>query len=207
MASTTCPATVANRPLEAFHLDGYYFNFGFNLSGYTGITAQPVYKMNDEQKKQLLLKLESMEREIQEIKVMFLLNGADEDADEEGIDATLTPEELLSTLFNLVQQEHDESSLPDALRRIVHSSIAEHSHALENFIRYSFKTFQGRWKDYLKDISNPNSFSVTRKNENNRGELSELRLYLHAPHRSPTPITLKQDPGADLAWRISSLSL
>jgi len=59
----------------------------------------------------------------------------------------------------------------------------------------------------LQHSTDPSSFTVTRKQENNRGELALLTYYLHVAHRSPTPITVKQDPQNSLQWKISALSL
>ena len=164
--------------------------------------------MNDMQKQLLLQKIEKIEQELQTIKEMLRTGDPSSPVVEEK--STLReyrPNELLTALFMLAQQEYEEEELPKALAVILHSSISDHNIALDNFIRYSFKTFQGRWKDYLQHPEDPNSFQIARQQENNRGELSELRLYLHVGHRSDTPITLKQDPNHGLQWKIFALSL
>ena len=116
-----------------------------------------------------------------------------------------TPEELLTEFFRAAQNTDD--TVRDAiLATILHSSITKHSPALDSFLRFSFKTLQMRWQDYL-DNEDPSTFHITRTQRNDRGELSDLRMYLDARHRSPCPITFQQDPLFDMQWRIVSSSL
>ena len=165
--------------------------------------------MNDSIKQLLLSKVEQIERDLAEVKLLLQEEmPVSIPKKEENISVqNQQPKEVLSTLFSLVKQDLTEEELPSQLAVLLHSSISEHSKALDNFIRFSFKTFKVRWKDYLQDPNDPSSFQINRQQENNRGELSELRLYLHVHHRSPTPISLKQDPQAGLSWKIFALSL
>ena len=165
--------------------------------------------MNDNLKTILLQRLTQLENDIVEIKMLLDndLDNASSSIEQTDINQNNSPEHSVTTLFSLVQQDISEEGLSKALSSILHSSISQHSIALDNFIRYSFKTFQGRWKEYLQDQNDPSSFQVIRSQENNRGELSEIRLYLHVSHRSATPITLKKDPEQGLCWKIFSLSL
>ena len=59
---------------------------------------------------------------------------------------------------------------------------------MDSFLRFSFKTLQKRWSDYLSDVSDPHSFTITRQQRNDRGKLSDYRIcrpiiVLHAPLR------------------------
>ena len=101
----------------------------------------------------------------------------------------------------------NDSSLRTALQPILHSSITESERTLDAFFRYHWKTFESRYAGYLKSVEDPTSFEVARRQSNHRAELSEIRLYLTAQHRSPTPIVFKQDPSSNRDWKISTLSL
>ena len=116
------------------------------------------------------------------------------------------PEDVIAILLQAAQST-DEGERDQLLHTILHSSILHHSPAIDSFLRFSFKTLQGRWQEYLQDHSDFYSFTISRQQRNDRGELSDLRLYLSATHRSPCPVTLQQDPNADLAWKIVSSSL
>jgi hypothetical protein len=165
--------------------------------------------MDDTQKLLLLHKIETIERELQSLKELLGVDASEKIFVEKKIEAVreYLPEEIVAALFTLAQHQYGDEEIPKALATILHSSIRDHNIALDNFIRYSFKTFQGRWTDYLTTPTDPSSFTISRKQENNRGELSELRLYLHVDHRSDTPITLKQDPLQSMGWKIFALSL
>ena len=141
-------------------------------------------------------------------------------APEPGSEAS--PEQLLVRLFEAVIQrnrtianstgEHavdavNDSSLQTALQPILHSSLTESERTLSSFFRYHWKTFESRYVDYLKNPEDPLSFDVARRQSNHRAELSEIRLYLTALHRSPTPIVFKQDPNSNRDWKISTLGL
>ena len=117
-----------------------------------------------------------------------------------------SPEELVSHFLVAAQQQHDADR--DAyLAQLLHSSILKHPPAVDSFLRFSFKTLQNRWQDYLANPADASSFTITRQQRNDRGELSDLRIYLHATHRSPCPLTFQQDPLNDMQWRVISSSL
>lgn len=113
-----------------------------------------------------------------------------------------TPEGLLSRFFQIAQQNNTSE-----LSTVLHSSISKHPPSTEQFIRFNYRTFLERWTEYLADPKDSSSFTITRQQRNDRGELSELRLYIHSSVRSPCPITLLQDPMQDMHWRIVSSSL
>ena len=164
--------------------------------------------MNDSLRQRLLQKIEQLEHDIRDIK--DLLTADTDSAFAEPTtqrQSSHDPLDLLTALFTVVQQDLDEEACAIQLRSLLHSSISEHPIALDNFTRFSFKTFKARWADYLQRSADPSSFTITRKQENNRGELALLTYYLHVNHRSPTPITVKQDPQDSLHWKISALSL
>lgn len=119
---------------------------------------------------------------------------------------TESPEDLVAQ-FLVAAQQIDIVSRDKLLSQLLHSSIIKHPPAMDSFLRFSFKTLQNRWSDYLSEISDPHSFTVTRQQRNDRGELSDLRIYLQATHRSPCPITFQQDPLNDMQWRVVSSSL
>ena len=119
---------------------------------------------------------------------------------------TESPEDLVAQ-FLVAAQQIDSVSRDKLLNQLLHSSIIKHPPAMDSFLRFSFKTLQNRWSDYLSEISDPHSFTVTRQQRNDRGELSDLRIYLQATHRSPCPITFQQDPLNDMQWRVVSSSL
>ena len=164
--------------------------------------------MNEQLKDQILQRLAVLEQEITNIR--SLLHNSQPNTSQSPSTAVNpysdSPEELISTLFALVNQEEPES-WGDVLTPILHSSVAQYPVALDNFLRYSFKTFTGRWQEYLDHHNTPTSFTVERTQENNRGELSELRCYLKTQNRSAAPITLKRDPQNHLHWKIFSISL
>lgn len=113
---------------------------------------------------------------------------------------------VVATLLQAAQSAND-TDRDELLNSILHSNILNHNPAIDSFLRFSFRTLQGRWQEYLQDSADFHSFSVVRKQQNDRGELSDLRLYLSATHRSPCPITLQQDPKAEYTWKIVSSSL
>ncbi len=117
-----------------------------------------------------------------------------------------SPEELVAQ-FLVAAQQTDIERRDAYLARLLHSSILKHPPAVDSFLRFSFKTLQNRWRDYLTDESDPHSFKIMRQQRNDRGELSDLRIYLEASHRSPCPITFQQDPINDMQWRVVSTSL
>jgi|GEM_PF-6469127 hypothetical protein len=117
-----------------------------------------------------------------------------------------SPEELVAR-FLVAAQQQNIADRDLFLSKLVHSSILKHAPAVDSFLRFSFKTLQKRWSDYLSDITDPHSFQVVRQQRNDRGELSDLRIYLKADHRSPCPITFQQDPVNDMEWRVISSSL
>jgi hypothetical protein len=119
---------------------------------------------------------------------------------------TDSPEELIAQ-FLIAAAQPNESSRDAILHQLLHSSILKHPPAMDSFLRFSFKTLQNRWSDYLADASDPYSYNITRQQRNDRGELSDLRIYLQAAHRSPCPITFQQDPVSDMQWRVVSSSL
>ena len=133
-----------------------------------------------------------------------------------------SPEQLLVLLFEAVIQRNNsiqssteetfvdainDPSLQTALHPILHSSITESDRTMSSFFRYHWKTFEGRFADYLRSAEDPTSFDIARSQSNHRAELSEIRLYLTAQHRSPTPIVFKQDPDSNRNWKISTLGL
>ena len=113
-----------------------------------------------------------------------------------------TPEGLLEALFEIVATDQISE-----LNNILHSSLVKHPPSRDTFMRFTFKTFQSRWHEYLSFKEAYDSFTITRRQKNDRGELSELKLYLQSENRSPCPITLQQDPYADMRWKIISSSL
>lgn len=117
-----------------------------------------------------------------------------------------SPEELVAQ-FLVAAQQTDIEQRDAYLSRLLHSSILKHPPAVDSFLRFSFKTLQNRWRDYLADESDTHSFKVVRQQRNDRGELSDLRIYLEASHRSPCPITFQQDPMNEMQWRVVSTSL
>ena len=117
-----------------------------------------------------------------------------------------TPEDIVAQMLHAASFV-DEATRETLLAEVLHSSILKHSPALDSFMRFSFRTLQGRWQDYLRDPSDYSSFSITRQQRNDRGELSDLKVYLEATNRSPCPITFQQDPHADMNWKVISSSL
>ncbi len=117
-----------------------------------------------------------------------------------------SPEELISH-FLIAAKQQNETDRDAHLTQLLHSSILKHPPAVDSFLRFSFKTLQNRWQDYLANPADASSFTITRQQRNDRGELSDLRIYLQATHRSPCPLTFQQDPLNDMQWRIISSSL
>lgn len=173
--------------------------------------------MKPEIQQLILRKIAIIEQELQGLK-QLIETTADTNLviDDNIIDAEIveelspkeqSPIQLLQTLFSIVSDHHSTDTLRKAVVPLLHSSISEHSPAVDSFFRFSFKTFQDRWKEYLDSKQNPRSFQIERQKENHLGELMELKLYLLSINRSPSPITFKQDPKHHMQWRIQSLSL
>ena len=163
-------------------------------------------------KEDILKYIDRLEQDIQTLRKMVLSLGENPETDEhsEPIPAILidteSPEDLTAQ-FLVAAQQPDIASRDKLLVQLLHSSIVKHPPAMDSFLRFSFKTLQNRWSDYLTDTSDPHSFTITRQQRNDRGELSDLRIYLQAAHRSPCPITFQQDPLSDMQWRVVSSSL
>ena len=163
-------------------------------------------------KEDILKYIDRLEQDIQALRRMVAtMDGTTEtETQSDPIPAVLidtdSPEELVAQ-FLVAAQQLDIVSRDRLLSQLLHSSIIKHSPAMDSFLRFSFKTLQNRWDDYLSDASDPHSFTITRQQRNDRGELSDLRIYLQATHRSPCPITFQQDPLNDMQWRVVSSSL
>ena len=163
-------------------------------------------------KADILKYIDRLEQDIQALRRMVATMDAtnETESQKEPIPAVLidtdSPEELVAQ-FLVAAQQLDIESRDGLLSQLLHSSIIKHSPAMDSFLRFSFKTLQNRWSDYLSDVSDPHSFTITRQQRNDRGELSDLRIYLQATHRSPCPITFQQDPLNDMQWRVVSSSL
>ena len=162
-------------------------------------------------KADLLKYIDRLEQDIQTLRKMVVsLDDSETEENSEPISAILidteSPEDLTAQ-FLVAAQQPDSASRDKLLGQLLHSSIIKHPPAMDSFLRFSFKTLQNRWSDYLTDSSDPHSFTITRQQRNDRGELSDLRIYLQADHRSPCPITFQQDPLSDMQWRVISSSL
>lgn len=164
-------------------------------------------------KKEILQYIARLEQDIQTLRTMVEsidLEESDQTTATETIPAVLintdSPEDLIAQ-FLVAAMEVNSQSRDSMLHQLLHSSITKHPPAMDSFLRFSFKTLQNRWSDYLKDPSDAQTFTITRQQRNDRGELSDLRIYLEAQHRSPCPVTFQQDPINDMQWRIVSSSL
>ena len=172
--------------------------------------------MKPETKTLLLKKIRFLEQELQSLRRLVQEeSGSDlfHFAEEEAIDADViftekdSAEQYLEQLFSIMCQNRSPDEQKKAIASLIHSSVSKHPPALDSFFRFSFKTFQGRWADYLDENQGPNSFHIERRKENSLGELLELKLYLSSDKRSPSPITFKKDPQNQMNWKILSLSL
>ena len=164
-------------------------------------------------KQEILQYINRLEQDIQTLRMMVESmdsESAEQASQTETIPAMLidtdSPEDLIAQ-FLVAAMEVNVQSRDAMLHQLLHSSITKHPPAMDSFLRFSFKTLQNRWSDYLKDVSDAHSFTITRQQRNDRGELSDLRIYLEAAHRSPCPVTFQQDPINDMQWRIVSSSL
>lgn len=165
-------------------------------------------------KDQILSKIATIQENIDALKAMVidLPDDASTNAEplhnETSVNSSnpTTPEELIEH-FLYAASSLDESMREGILTKILHSSLLKHNPALDSFMRFGFKTLQGRWEDYLKTPADYSSFVITRQQRNDRGELSDLKVYLEAANRSPCPITFQQDPDAEMQWKIISSSL
>lgn len=171
--------------------------------------------MTPETQRLILKRISSIEKELQALKQ--LIEIPDRSSlyfdDSDIIDAEVSDaeqnstEQILHHLFSIMTKNKVREEQQKAVTPLIHSSISEHSPALDSFFRFSFKTFQERWQEYLENPQECSSFQIERQKENHLGELMEIKIYLISPHRSPSPITFKQDPNHGLAWKIQSLSL
>jgi hypothetical protein len=165
-------------------------------------------------KNQILAQLTLLQQNIDLLKQMVIALQEDEHTENalSAVSDSSTPLNLTTPEDIVAQMLHaasfvEESTRETLLSQVLHSSILKHSPALDSFMRFSFRTLQGRWQDYLRDPSDFSSFSITRQQRNDRGELSDLKVYLEATNRSPCPITFQQDPYADMNWKVISSSL
>lgn len=171
--------------------------------------------MKPETQRLLLQRISLIEEQLKALKQLVqapelseLFFDDDDITDAEIIEPNNTPaEKLLETLFSIMKKKKSTDEQKKAVTALIHSSISKHSPALDSFFRFSFKTFQDRWMEYLNENREKSSFQIERRKENNIGELMEVKLYLLSANRSPSPITFKQDPNQGMAWRIQSLSL
>jgi len=173
--------------------------------------------MTPETKRLILKRISSIEKELETLKQLIetsehsslYIDDADiTDANIIGAEPEQnSTEQLLRQLFSIMAKNRLREEQQKAVTPLIHSSISEHSPALDSFFRFSFKTFQDRWQEYLEAPQESSSFQIERQKENHLGELMEVKLYLVSPHRSPSPITFKQDPKHGLDWKIQSLSL
>lgn len=163
-------------------------------------------------KSDILRYIDRLEQDIRTLRTMVESFEEDTgtDSNNDAIPAILidtdSPEELVAQ-FLVAAQQIDSADRDSLLSQLLHSSIVKHPPAMDSFLRFSFKTLQNRWHDYLTNASDPHSFTITRQQRNDRGELSDLRIYLQANHRSPCPITFQQDPLNEMQWRVVSSSL
>ena len=163
-------------------------------------------------KEDIIKYIDRLEQDLQALRNMIasLDGGTESESPSKPISAVLidtdSPEDLVAQ-FLVAAQQIDSVSRDNLLSQLLHSSIIKHPPAMDSFLRFSFKTLQNRWSDYLTEVSDPHSFTITRQQRNDRGELSDLRIYLQASHRSPCPITFQQDPLNDMQWRVVSSSL
>ena len=163
-------------------------------------------------KSDILKYIDRLEQDIQTLRTMVdsLDGNSTAESSNDPIPAILidsdSPEDLVAQ-FLVAAQQIEIAGRDSLLGQLLHSSIVKHPPAMDSFLRFSFKTLQNRWHDYLTDTSDPHSFTITRQQRNDRGELSDLRIYLQASHRSPCPITFQQDPLNDMQWRVVSSSL
>ena len=165
-------------------------------------------------KDQIRLQIQRIEQELSILKQLLEIpshtsHSIDTSSDSTDVTApkalimdTDSPEGILEALFEIVatDQIHE-------LDKILHSSLVKHPPSKDTFMRFTFKTFQSRWKEYLSLENAYDTFTITRRQKNDRGELSELKLYLQSENRSPCPITMQQDPYAEMRWKIISSSL
>ena len=165
-------------------------------------------------KDQILAQLSLLQQNLDLLKQMVIALPADEQTETaiSPVSEATTPSDLTTPEDIVAQMLYaasfvEESTREALLSQVLHSSILKHNPALDSFMRFSFRTLQGRWQDYLKDQSDFSSFSITRQQRNDRGELSDLKVYLEASNRSPCPITFQQDPYADMNWKVISSSL
>lgn len=175
--------------------------------------------MNEETRQKILQKIALFERELAALKQLVCEDTIQEETQtatkQEQIPVRLPPqdktdfaaENILAHLFTTLKENQNTDDLQAKLSTLLHSSISQHPPARDSFFRFSFKTFRGRWQEYLNDSQDPTSFTITRKRENQIGELAEIRIYLQNNKRSPSPITLKQDPIYNREWRIQAISL
>ncbi|MDP6932402.1 MAG: hypothetical protein QGG40_05770, partial [Myxococcota bacterium] len=91
-----------------------------------------------------------------------------------------TPRDLLSALLRLAADPPDEDALGGELKKLMHSD--RHT-ALGQLIRFNWSTISGRWRDYLDDPSDPDSFLVDRETEQEIMGTIERKLFVEARGR------------------------
>lgn len=98
-----------------------------------------------------------------------------------------------------------DDALTEALKTVMHSSIATNKHALASLVRFNWSRLSAQKHHYLNRPNDPSSFSINREQPVPNQPSTTIKIFLDAPNRNPTPCTLMQE--ADGSWKILTFSL
>lgn len=130
----------------------------------------------------------------------------------EGAQAAATPEisevrPLLSAMFSAAMLEEKEDTWA-ALQALTHPDELVAPRALAGFIGFSWAKLRRNVGLYLETMEDAASFRVARTVPAAlRPDEDRIKVFLLRDDEMPVPVSLRRDPAADGAWRLSTISL
>ncbi|MBT9558918.1 MAG: hypothetical protein IV100_23000 [Myxococcales bacterium] len=117
--------------------------------------------------------------------------------------------EVVAAAFALaLGAEPDDELAFERFIALNHSERTSAPRAIPSLREFAWRSLRRRASEYLSDMASPGSFTVARHDPARLdANTSQLRLFLSARGRSATPVTLKPDPAANGALRITDSSL
>jgi hypothetical protein len=114
----------------------------------------------------------------------------------------------IAALFRLAMEAPDDSVIvSELLARLMHAEAVAGDRAIESLMAFSWRRFAKQYGVYLASPEDPASFAIAHTRPRDISGASQLKAYLQAPRRSPVPVELARDEGADGAWRVVAFSL
>ena len=117
--------------------------------------------------------------------------------------------EIVAAAFALaLGVEPDDELAFERFIALNHSERTSAPRAIPSLREFAWRSLKRRAGEYLTDVAAPESFTIARHEPARLdANVTQLRLFLKARGRSATPVTLKTDPVANGALRITDSSL